>query len=171
MLVPATIATYREAPAKLTDFGGARLAGEDALTRTGDVLGTLAYMAPEQSEGREVGEPADLYSLALVLYEGLTRRQPGARTPRPPPPPGASGVRCRRWPARRRDLPRTLASALDRALAVDPDRRGTLDELCVILEQVAGAGSDTQARPVRRADRAGALPAAHGGSAAARGRA
>ncbi len=59
------------AAAKLTDFGGASLVGEEALTRTGDVIGTLAYMAPEQSEGREVGELADLYSLALVLYEAL----------------------------------------------------------------------------------------------------
>ena len=41
------------------------------LTRTGDVLGTLAYMAPEQSEGRDAGEPVDAYSLALVLYEAL----------------------------------------------------------------------------------------------------
>ncbi len=39
--------------------------------RTGDVLGTLAYMAPEQSEGHEAGPPADLYSLALVLYEAF----------------------------------------------------------------------------------------------------
>ncbi len=62
--------------AKLTDFGGASLAGEDVLTCTGDVLGTLAYMAPEQSEGREVGEQADLYSLALVLYEALTGANP-----------------------------------------------------------------------------------------------
>ena len=62
--------------AKLADFGGARLTGEDALTRTGDVLGTLAYMAPEQSEGREAAEPADLYALALVLYEGLSGVNP-----------------------------------------------------------------------------------------------
>ena len=40
------------------------------------MLGTLAYMAPEQSEGREVGEPADLYSLALVLYEALAGVNP-----------------------------------------------------------------------------------------------
>ena len=78
VLVPASSAELAAqtpqnlvAAAKLADFGGASLVGEDALTRTGDVLGTLAYMAPEQSEGREVGVEADLYSLALVLYEAL----------------------------------------------------------------------------------------------------
>ena len=70
------------APAKLTDFGGARLAGEQSLTRTGDVLGTLAYMAPEQIEGVEVGAEADLYSLALVLYEALSGVNP-VRGPTP----------------------------------------------------------------------------------------
>src|SRR4051794_15104178 len=56
------------AAAKLTDFGIARVVGDDALTRTGDVLGTLAYMAPEQAEGRSVSKRSDLYSLGLVLY-------------------------------------------------------------------------------------------------------
>lgn len=65
--------------AKLTDFGVARIvegAGGDALTRTGDVVGTLAYMAPEQAEGREAGAPADLYAAALVLYEALSGVNP-----------------------------------------------------------------------------------------------
>jgi eukaryotic-like serine/threonine-protein kinase len=124
--------------AKLTDFGGARLAGEDALTRTGDVLGTLAYMAPEQSDGEEAGEEADLYSLALVLYEALSGVNPvrGAtlaatvrRIGRPLTPLEHS----------RRDLPRELTRSLDRALAPEPADRGTLEELRLALEGERGA--------------------------------
>src|SRR5213078_2157185 len=62
--------------AKLTDFGIARVVGDDALTRTGDVLGTLAYMAPEQAEGRGPTPASDLYALGLVLYEGLAGVNP-----------------------------------------------------------------------------------------------
>ena len=62
--------------AKLTDFGVARVIDSDSLTLTGDVIGTLNYMSPEQAAGLEASEPADLYSLAVVLYEALTGINP-----------------------------------------------------------------------------------------------
>jgi len=64
------------APVKLTDFGIARIVGGEALTRTGDVVGTLAYMAPEQAEGRRVTPAVDVYALGLVLYEAFTGCNP-----------------------------------------------------------------------------------------------
>ena len=65
--------------AKLMDFGIASLTGASALTATGEVVGTLAYMAPEQAEGEVAGEPADVYSLALTLYEWWAGTNPVAR--------------------------------------------------------------------------------------------
>jgi len=114
--------------AKLTDFGGARLSGQDALTRTGDVLGTLAYMAPEQCEGRAAGEPADLYSLALVLYEALSGVNP-ARGATPAETVRRIGRPLPSLGRARRDLPRGLVQALDRALTRSPAARGTLSQL------------------------------------------
>ncbi len=114
--------------AKLTDFGGALLAGEESLTRTGDVFGTLAYMAPEQIDGGEAGPSADLYSLALVLYEALSGVNP-VRGPTPAATARRIGERLpplERW---RRDLPRELTRALDQALEPGPTLRGTLPEL------------------------------------------
>ena len=96
VLVPDAPSTAAEV-AKLTDFGVARVLGGDALTLTGDVVGTTAYMAPEQAAGREVDASADLYSLSLVLYEALTginptaERRPGEWRPRPPRPPLRAG--------------------------------------------------------------------------------
>jgi eukaryotic-like serine/threonine-protein kinase len=120
--------------AKLTDFGGARLAGEDALTRTGDVLGTLAYMAPEQSEGREAAEPADLYALALVLYEGFSGVNP-VRGSTPAATARRIGTELTPLERRRGDLPRSLTRSIDRALAPAPEQRGTLEDLHLALEQ------------------------------------
>src|SRR6202012_848020 len=75
VLVPTRI-TGSGDRAKLTDFGVAHVVGGDALTRTGDVIGTLAYMAPEQADGGEVSPACDLYALAVVLYEALTGVNP-----------------------------------------------------------------------------------------------
>ncbi len=116
------------AAAKLTDFGGASLLGEDALTCTGDVLGTLAYMAPEQSEGREVGMQADLYSLALVIYEALSGMNP-VRGATPAATMRRIGAPIAPLEQQRRDLPRPLARSLDRALAPEASDRGTLEQL------------------------------------------
>jgi serine/threonine protein kinase len=118
--------------AKLTDFGVAHVIGGATLTHTGDVVGTLAYMAPEQAEGHEAGPEADLYSLALILYEALTGVNPQAesrryrRTTFVPP--------LRR---QRRDLSRQLAAGIDLALRPRPyDRGGLLDLRATLLHSL-----------------------------------
>ena len=127
------------AAAKLTDFGGASLVGEDALTRTGDVLGTLAYMAPEQSEGQEIGVQVDLYSLALVLYEALSGANP-VRASTPAATARRIGRALPPLARSRRDLPPALTRALDRALSPAPSDRGTLEDLRLALEQTLARG-------------------------------
>ncbi len=149
-----------DTPAKLTDFGGARLSGEDALTRPGETIGTLAYMAPEQSEGRPVGTPADVYSLALVLYEALTGANPVRGTT---PAATARRIGCALPPLRasRRGLPAVLADTLDAALQPDPRERPTLPQLRAALERVGGAALAISARhvaPHRSPEALGTVP-------------
>jgi hypothetical protein len=145
VLVPDHVGDARGA-AKLTDFGGASLVGEDVLTRTGDVLGTLAYMAPEQAEGAEVTEAADLYSLSLVLYEALCGVNP-VRGATPAATARRIGSPLEPLARRRRDLPRELCRALDLGLAPEPEERGTIEELRDVLEESL---EDGLARPTRR---------------------
>jgi hypothetical protein len=134
VLVPDAPASSSQL-AKLTDFGVARVIDSDALTATGDVLGTLAYMAPEQAEGLEAGAPADLYSLALVIYEALTGVNPVRAT--------TAFQRSRKLGAhlpplrrQRRDLPGDLARAIDGALRPRPRERGTIADLRAALRAV-----------------------------------
>ncbi|MGL4463680.1 MAG: serine/threonine-protein kinase, partial [Planctomycetia bacterium] len=61
---------------KLLDFGLARFVEDVALTQSGYVVGTPAYMAPEQASGQPVDGRADLFALGTVLYEATTRRRP-----------------------------------------------------------------------------------------------
>src|SRR5215212_3574857 len=122
--------------AKLTDFGVAHLAGDEPLTRTGDVVGTLAYMAPEQAEGQRVTWEADIYSLALSLYEAWTgvnpvRRRGPAATARQLGKPITSLGRMRR------ELPPELVTAVDQALDPRPERRPGPEELAAVFREGA----------------------------------
>jgi hypothetical protein len=119
--------------AKLADFGVAHLAGDEPLTRTGDVVGTLAYMAPEQAAGRRVDERADLYSLALVLYEALAGVNP-VRAGSPAATARRVGTVLPPLARSRGDLPEALTTAVDAALRPAPEERGEIADLAAALK-------------------------------------
>jgi serine/threonine protein kinase len=97
------------------------------------VVGTLAYMSPEQAEGREAGTEADVYSLALTLYECWSGENPHRRgnavaTAR------SIGRRARSLRRLRPDLPRELTDEIDACLDARPEHRPTLEELGTAIE-------------------------------------
>src|SRR4029079_10827034 len=73
---PANVLSSEDGRVHLADFGIARLVDSAHQTKTGDVLGTPAYFAPEQVAGETVGPPTDIYALGIVLFECLTGRRP-----------------------------------------------------------------------------------------------
>jgi eukaryotic-like serine/threonine-protein kinase len=117
---------------RLADFGISRTADTTSATADGCVVGTAAYLAPEQARGEKVGPAADIYSLGLVLLEALTGRRefPGlavesatARLHRSPViPEGLHGVLGAVLAAMTRDDPglRPSAAAVATVLAADP---------------------------------------------------
>jgi serine/threonine protein kinase len=128
---------------KLADLGISTAADATRITMAGSVLGTAAYMAPEQLAGGEVGPAADVHALALVAYEllaGVPAR--AGATPvelahriATDPPPDLRAVRP--------DLPVAASMALQRALAVDPrDRPATAGELATELERALAPPPD-----------------------------
>jgi hypothetical protein len=145
VVLTAREAAREQVPAKLTDFGSARVSGDEGLTRTGDVLGTLAYMAPEQSEGYEATAQTDLYALALTLYEALAGVNP-LRGPTPAATARRLGGTVPALEHARGDLPRGLTRAVDRALSPEPEQRGSLDDLRVSLQQTLAPGREGQTR-------------------------
>jgi hypothetical protein len=96
-------------------------------------------MAPEQSEGHEAGPPADLYSLALVLYEAFSGVNP-VRGRTPAATARRIGARIEPLERSRGDLPRELTRALDAALRRDPRSRGTLADLHQALDEALDRG-------------------------------
>ncbi len=150
-----------EPRAKLMDFGVAHLADDAPLTAVGDVVGTLAYMAPEQAEGKTAGPEADVYSLALTLYECWSGENPHRRGS-PAATARAIGARVRPLHRLRPDLPRELSETIDACLSPRPRHRPSLEELGTAIEDGLEDLSERQPGTARHgfATRAGALAAA-----------
>lgn len=73
---PGNILVTPDFRVKLTDFGIARVADQAPLTKTGQVMGTAQYLAPEQATGKGSTPKSDLYSLGIIMYEALAGRRP-----------------------------------------------------------------------------------------------
>ena len=120
---PGNLLLDRDDNVHVADFGIASAAGMDSLTKTGTVLGTAAYLSPEQAQGERATRASDLYALGVVAWELLTGRRPfRGDTPAAEasahvhaPVPAISDADD--------DLPLELDAVFARALAKDPRRR------------------------------------------------
>ncbi len=128
VLVPAG-----DAPAKLMDFGIARVLDTEGLTATGAVVGTLPYIAPEQAEGGPAGTAADVYGLALTLYECWSGVNPHLRAT-PTATARSIGTPVASLGRARSDLPYPVIDAIDASLEPQPELRPTLEELGMAIE-------------------------------------
>ena len=73
---PGNISICRDGRVKILDFGLARVTGQDSLTETNTVLGTVGYNSPEQVSGQPVDERSDIWSLGVLVYRMLTQKMP-----------------------------------------------------------------------------------------------
>jgi eukaryotic-like serine/threonine-protein kinase len=120
---PANLLLDRRGRLAVADFGIARLAFESSVTQTGQILGTAAYVAPEQASGQGASAASDRYSLGVVAYELLTAARPY--------PGGPFAAQARQHleaeptpaSAHAADLPPAVDRVLGRALSKDPGER------------------------------------------------
>jgi beta-lactam-binding protein with PASTA domain/predicted Ser/Thr protein kinase len=146
---PANVMVTRDGTVKVMDFGIARLvSGPETAPQTSAVLGTAAYLSPEQAQGQRVDTRTDIYSLGTVLYEMLTGRPPfGGESPvaiaykqvnEPPVPPSQLSP----------DVPQGLDAVVMRALAKNPaNRYQSAREFADDLERVRD-GRNVMATPL-----------------------
>jgi eukaryotic-like serine/threonine-protein kinase len=161
---PANVMITRRGEVKLMDLGVAKDPIATDLTRTGAVVGTPAYVAPEVLEGEPAGEPSDLWALGVTLYELATGTRPffGDTFPALFTAVRKKGFRPIREVVP--GFPRRLARAIERCLEKRPARRwesaGELArELDVCVEDLLGAARSQEVLAALVLERAGA--AAH----------
>jgi serine/threonine-protein kinase len=142
---PGNLLRSEDGVVKLADFGIAKATEQSSITQVGSVLGTAAYLAPEQARGEEAGPPADLYALGVVTYQLLAGRLPYeanslselALKQQQESPPPLDTVNS--------DVPVALSAAVARALAIDPeDRYAEAPEMAQALEAGAEGVPPTQ---------------------------
>lgn len=132
---PGNVLVGRNGLPRLTDFGLARCLDATRLTSAGTILGSPAYMSPEQANGEEAGPASDLYSIGVMLFELLTGRLPFVA----PTPLGVLRMHADSPPPRLSslvpDLPEPLVDTVARCLAKDPaERYPSAEELRFALE-------------------------------------
>jgi serine/threonine-protein kinase len=162
---------------KLTDFGIARAAEQTRLTQVGSVVGTAAYLAPEQARGEEATPASDVFALGVVIYQLLTGRLPWEGT-------SLAELAIRRENERPlapssydADVPATLSTAVLRSLEGDPELRYTTARELAAALRAGLSGSEppipeseasTQAMTGARTDATRHLPASDPMTAPAR---
>ncbi len=149
---PGNLLRSQEGRVKLADFGIAKATEQSSITQVGSVLGTAAYLAPEQARGEEAGPRADLYALGVVTYQLISGRLPYEATSltelalkqQREEPPMLDTIVAAVNPA--------LGEAVAIALALDPrDRYQTAREMGRALSH-GGDGIAPGERPASRGD-------------------